>query len=230
MAHEQFFYSPLVQGNSILIEGAEHQHLSRVMRKKTGDIIWISDGKGCSYEAGIISIEKDFSQVEILKKHENFGEPANKVSLAVGMIKASHWEILLEKAVELGVYEIYPLLTQNTQHKHFKRERNEKILLSAIKQCGRSYLPKLHDPLEYDKFLSQEFLGEKYICDNQKEYTLLPKGDPNKNYIILVGPEGGFSLKEVDYAIEKNFQAISLCNRRLRTETACLSVLVSLIS
>ncbi len=225
MAHEQFFYSPLIQGNSIIIEGNEHQHLSRVMRKKAGDLIWISDGKGIAYETQLKSIEKELSQAEIIKKHVNFGEPENKVSLAVGMIKASHWEILLEKAVELGVHEIYPLLTQYTQYKNLKRERNEKILLSAMKQSGRSYLPHLHNPMKFDEFCMLDMQKEKIICDNQGEYTTLERRDKTKDFIVLIGPEGGFSIDEVTTAKKKSYTPISLSNRRLRTETACFAAL-----
>ena len=228
MAHEQFFYSPLVQGNSILIEGNEHQHLSRVMRKKTGDIIWVSDGKGMAYEAGISSIDKELSQAEIIKKHPGFGEPTNKISLAVGLIKASHWEILIEKAVELGVHEIYPLLTQHTQHKNLKKERSEKILLSAMKQSGRSYLPKLHEPMNLNNFLMLDLPENKFICDNQGDYSTLSKESTEKDVMILVGPEGGFSTNEVNLAKNKNFHPVLLSNRRLRTETACLYALSNL--
>ncbi|MFA6619086.1 MAG: RsmE family RNA methyltransferase [Candidatus Neomarinimicrobiota bacterium] len=229
MAHEQFFYSPEIDGNIITIEATEHQHLSRVMRKNVDDLIWISNGKGISYEAKIISIDKNSTQAKIIQKHPGFGEPKNKVSLAVGLIKASHWEIMLEKAVELGVYDIYPLLTQYTVVKQLKRERSEKIILSALKQSGRSRLPILHDPLPFDKFIRKKTQATTYICDNQDNYPQLTADVDMSDYLVLVGPEGGFHPDEVALAIQHSAHPVLLTNRRLRTETACLAALSLLV-
>lgn len=229
MAHEQFFYSSCIRENHIIIETNEHQHLARVMRKKPNDIIWVSDGKGSSYEAKIITIDKDATQAKIIQKHPGFGEPNNRVSLAVGLIKTSHWEIMLEKAVELGVYEIYPLLTQNTVAKSLKRERGERIILSALKQCGRSHLPILHDPLPFDKFIRKTTKSISYICDNQDNYPQLAAPADLSDYLVLVGPEGGFHPDEVALAIQQSAHPVLLTNRRLRTETACLAALSLLV-
>lgn len=229
MAHEQFFYSTLIQDEHILINGSEHQHLAKVMRKTIDEIIWISDGRGTAYRAKIITINKESTHCKILEKHPGFGEPQNKVSLAVGMIKASHWEIMLEKIVELGVHEIFPLITQHTQTRILKRERSEKIMLAAMKQCGRSILPQLHEPMELNAFLARDLQCEKYICDNQDDYKDLPQGDRDKNYLLLIGPEGGFNLTEIQKAKKAHFQAVLLSNRRLRTETAAIKA-ISILS
>jgi 16S rRNA (uracil1498-N3)-methyltransferase len=229
MAHEQFFFSQLIQGEHLIIEGQEHLHLSRVMRKKTGDQIWVSNGKGISYQAEILNIDKENTQCKILTSHPQFGEPKNKVSLAVGLIKGSHWEILLEKAVELGIYDIYPLITQYTVVKGLKRERGEKIILSALKQSGRSHLPILHDPVPFKAFIKADHDEVTYICDNQDDYPQLEPGLASVDYLILVGPEGGFSSKEVDMAIQNSVKPVLLTNRRLRTETACITALSRLV-
>ena len=229
MAHEQFFYSHHLEDNKLIIEHDEHKHLSRVMRKKPGDMIWISDGKGSSYETKIIEIAQENTTCKIVEKHPQFGEPKNRVSLAVGLIKASHWEIMLEKAVELGVYDIYPLLTQYTVVKGLKRERSEKIILSALKQSGRSHLPILHDPVPYAEFIQHKRNEITYICDNQDDYPQLTSGSALDNYCILIGPEGGFHPNEVALAIQHAALPVLLTNRRLRTETACLAALNRLI-
>lgn len=229
MAHEQFFFSQHKEDKNIFIEAGEHQHLSRVMRKRPGDTIWISDGKGSSYKTKILEIDQENTKCEILERHPKFGEPENRVSLAVGIIKPAHWEIMLEKAVELGVHDIYPLMTQYTVVKSLKRERSEKIILSALKQCGRSYLPILHDPVPFNEFIKQKRDEITFICDNQDDYPQMEGGMAVKDYLVLIGPEGGFHPDEVTLAIQHSAQPVLLTNRRLRTETACLAALSRLV-
>ena len=229
MAHEQFFYSNLIENEQLILKGQEHLHISRVMRKHPGDEIWISNGKGMAYQTKILDIGKDLTRCEIVKTYPQFGEPINKVSLAVGIIKPAHWEIMLEKAVELGVYDIYPLASRYTVVPNIKRERNEKILLSALKQSGRSYLPILHDVMTFKDFISQRRNEVLVICDNQDDYPMLETGSDTTDYIVLIGPEGGFSAEEVDLAIQHCAKPVLLSNRRLRTETACLAALSRLI-
>ncbi|MEA2076743.1 MAG: RsmE family RNA methyltransferase [Candidatus Marinimicrobia bacterium] len=229
MAHEQFFFTQYIQNEHLMIEGQEHLHLSRVMRKKIGDHIWVSDGVGKAYYAEILSIEKENTHCKILKSYPQFGEPQNKVSLAVGLIKPAHWEIMLEKAVELGVWDIYPLITRYTVVKGLKQERGAKIILSALKQCGRSHLPILHDPVPFGDFIKQKHHEITYICDNQDDYPTLEEGMDTGNYLVLIGPEGGFHPDEVDLAIQHSAQPVLLTNRRLRTETACIAALSRLV-
>lgn len=229
MAHEQFFYSNHIENNILIIESDEHKHLSRVMRKKPGDAIWVSDGKGTSYQTEILEIDQDNTKCKIVEKHPQFGEPENRVSLAVGLIKPSHWEIMLEKAVELGVYDIYPLITRYTVVKSLKQERGAKIILSALKQSGRSYMPILHDPVPYNEFIQQKHHETTYICDNQDDYPQLVPGLSSVNYLVLIGPEGGFHPDEVKLAIQHSAQPVLLSNRRLRTETACIAALSRLV-
>jgi len=229
MAHEQFFYSKHIEDNTLIIENDEHKHLSRVMRKRPGDSIWISDGKGTSYQAEILEIDVERTVCKITEKHPQFGEPENKVSLAIGLIKPSHWEIMLEKAVELGVHDIYPLITRYTVVKGLKRERGEKIILSALKQSGRSHLPILHDPVPFNDFIQNKRSEITYICDNQDNYPQLAPASDLKNYLVLIGPEGGFHPDEVALAIQHSAYPVLLTNRRLRTETACLAALTRLV-
>ena len=229
MAHEQFFYSNHIVDNTLIIENDEHKHLSRVMRKRPGDTIWISDGKGTSYQTKILEIDPENTTCKIVEKYSQFGEPENRVSLAVGLIKPAHWEILLEKAVELGVYDIYPLITRYTVVKGLKRDRGERIILSALKQSGRSHLPILHDPAPFSEFIQQKRDEITYICDNQDDYPQLASGSASENYLVLIGPEGGFHPDEVTLAIQHSAQPVLLTNRRLRTETACLAALNRLI-
>jgi len=229
MAHEQFFYTTQIDNDILLLSGQEHQHISRVMRKKKGDHVWVSNGKGITFHTQILDIDKESTRCRILKSYPRLGEPANNVSLAVGMIKPAHWEILLEKAVELGVHDIYPLSSRYTVIPNIKRERNEKILLSALKQCGRSYLPVLREPMSFKDFIIQKRNEVLLICDNQDDYPMLEAASDTRDYIVLIGPEGGFTKEEVHLAIEHHAKPVLLSNRRLRTETACLSALARLV-
>lgn len=229
MANEQFFFSREINASTLLLRGDEHFHLSRVLRKKTGEIIRVSDGEGTVYEARITAIGKELTSADILQRFPGLGEPRNRISLAVGMIKAAHWDILLEKTAELGVFEICPLITRYTVKTDLKRERGEKILLSAAKQCGRSRIPRLHVPAEFGTFIKQ--LPDKpiYLCDNQDAYPLLHAPENPKDALILIGPEGGFHPDELRHARDAGAKAVLLANRRLRTETACMLALSRLV-
>ncbi|MCK4812909.1 MAG: 16S rRNA (uracil(1498)-N(3))-methyltransferase [Candidatus Marinimicrobia bacterium] len=229
MAHEQFFFSQNINRDILRFEHDEHHHLSRVLRKKVGDIIWGSNGDGMAYETKIISIAENDTNCKIINAYSLWGEPQNRVSLAVGIIKPSHWEIMLEKSVELGVYEIFPLITRYTVKTGIKRERNENIILSAVKQCGRSRIPILHEPMQYSEFIQIKRSETMYICDNQDDYPSLEAGSDQHNYMVLIGPEGGFHSDEVAQAITNSCQSVLLSNRRLRTETACLMALSRLV-
>ncbi len=229
MAHEQFFFSQNIDQDILRFEYDEHHHLSRVLRKKIGDIIWASNGNGMAYETKIISIAENDTNCKIINAYPLWGEPKNRVSLAVGIIKPSHWEIMLEKAVELGVYEIFPLVTRYTVKNDIKRERSEKIILSAVKQCGRSRIPILHESMQYSEFIQIKRSETVYICDNQDDYPSLEADSDNHNYLVLIGPEGGFHSDEVDLAIQHSAQPVLLTNRRLRTETACIAALSKLV-
>ncbi|MDD3095192.1 MAG: RsmE family RNA methyltransferase [Candidatus Neomarinimicrobiota bacterium] len=229
MANEQFFFSREIAADTLLLRGDEHIHLSRVLRKKPGEHIHVSDGEGRLVEAQILSIEKDTSRAKILRDFPARGEAQNRVALAVGIIKPAHWEILLEKSAELGVYEIFPLITRYTVKADYRRERSEKILLSAVKQCGRSRIPRLHPPAEFTEFIKQPHYPKIYICDDQDTYPRLRVPQTSEDALIFVGPEGGFHPDEVRLAIAAGANPVLLANRRLRSETACLLALSYLV-
>ncbi|MDD4960767.1 MAG: RsmE family RNA methyltransferase [Candidatus Marinimicrobia bacterium] len=229
MANEQFFFSREINRETLLLRGEEHFHLSRVLRKKPGETIRVSDGEGTVFEARITAINKELTSADILQRFPGLGEPQNRISLAVGMIKAAHWDTLLEKTTELGVFEIFPLITRYTIKTDLKRERSEKILLAAVKQCGRSRIPRLHAPAEYGTFIKQLPDQPVYLCDNQDAYPLLRAQENPENALILIGPEGGFHPDELRLARDAGAKAALLTNRRLRSETACMLALSRLV-
>ena len=229
MANEQFFYSTDITENEIILNGGEHYHLSKVLRKHPGDEIWVTNGKGITFQTKIASVNSDKTTLTILNILPKFGEPANRVTLAAGVIKPSHWEILIEKAVELGVYNIVPIISRFTVKPNIKMDRCRKIILSAVKQCGRSRLPHLAAPIQFEEYLRRDFKELTYICDNQDNYPLLSNCEEHQNHVVMVGPEGGFSEDEVTLALKNKFQAVSLGPRRLRAETAAIVAVSKLI-
>ncbi len=233
MSHREYFFSDNIQlGNSTLvISGQEHFHLSRVLREKIGDNIFVMDGNGLMFSCKIIEINKEETNCKILEIFKNYGELKTDISIAVGMIKQKRWEWLIEKSTELGVKKIYPLNTRYSENKNIKQKRDEKIILSATKQCGRSVIPKMFPLTNFDEFITQNKSAKRFIFSQNESYSRLDKfvKEANNKIILLVGPEGGFTDEEIEVAIENGYLPIYLSNRRLRTETACISGLAKII-
>src|SRR5690606_32785114 len=134
------------------------------------------------------------------------------------------YEWSLEKATEIGVDEISPIICDHSERKIVKTERSEKILISAMKQSNKFYLPKLNAPLKLNEFLKKESPGQMYIahCEETSKRELKNSIKPNQNYTLLIGPEGDFSTAEIENAINCNYFPVALGNTRLRTETAAI--------
>lgn len=234
MSHKEYFYSDNIQlGNSsLIISGQEHFHFSRVLRGKVGDNIFVTNGNGLMFSCKVAEINKDKTSCKILESFKNYGELETDIFVAVGMIKQKRWEWLIEKSTELGVKKIIPLNTRYSENKHMKQRRDEKIILSAVKQCGRSVIPKIFSLTEFNKFINQNKSAKKFILAQNEKYAQLDKSviEKNKKIILLIGPEGGFAEDEIGLAIENGYLPTYLSNRRLRTETACVSGLAGIIS
>ncbi len=233
MSHKEYFYSNNIQleSSKLIISGQENVHFSRVLRGKVDDIIFVTDGNGFMFVCKVDIINKDETSCNILESFKNYGESKINISIAVGMIKQKRWEWLIEKSTELGVKNIYPLDTKFSENKFMKHKRDEKIILSAVKQCGRSVIPKIFPIIKYDEFISNHKSEKKFIF-TQNENNLRLNESVNgseKDITILVGAEGGFSKDEIKLAIENGFLSIHLTNRRLRTESACITGLAKII-
>lgn len=233
MSHKEYFFSDNIQleNSTLVISGQEHFHFSRVLRGEIGDNIFVMDGNGLMFSCKIIEINKEETNCKILEILKNHGELKTDISIAVGMIKQKRWEWLIEKTTELGVKKIYPLNTRYSENKNIKRKRDEKIILSATKQCGRSVIPKIFPLINFDEFITQNKSAKRFILLQNESYSRLDKfvKETNNEIILLVGPEGGFTDKEIEVAIENGYLPIYLSNRRLRTETACISGLAKII-
>ncbi|WP_071145390.1 16S rRNA (uracil(1498)-N(3))-methyltransferase [Bacteroides ihuae] len=218
------FYTPDILTKAELPE-EEAAHCSRVLRLSAGDEITLTDGKGNFYLAEITATTN--KRCTVMVKETKPQEALWPCHLHIAMAPTKNMdrnEWFAEKATEIGFDELTFLNCRFSERKIIKTERIEKILVSAIKQSLKARLPKLNEMMDFDKFIAQDFKGQKFIAhcyEGEKPFLkdVLRKGE---DALVLIGPEGDFSEKEVEKAIEKGFIPISLGKSRLRTETAAL--------
>lgn len=218
------FYTPDILNNTELpVE--EAQHCIKVLRKKEGDQILLTDGAGSFYDAEIIQANPKHCIVKILN---TIYQPKNwdvNIQLAFAPTKnIDRIEWFVEKATEIGIDRFSPVLCQYSERKEIKNQRLEKIMISAMKQSQKAILPQLDEMIPFSDFIKQSFEGKKFIahCYPQKKQELKDVYKKGENALILIGPEGDFSEEEVRQAIENGFIPVSLGESRLRTETAAL--------
>lgn len=192
----------------------------QVLRMQNGEALQLTDGKGHLYTAVITDNNRKKCVVQI--EQTNFVEPSvPKVTIAISLLKNSNrFEWFLEKATELGVNEIVPLLCTRTEKQHFRYDRMLGILTSAMLQSQQVWLPRLNEPVKLEAFLSMQHAAAKYIahCVSTNEKQLLQKNTGDS--VLLIGPEGDFTKDEIQLALQNNFMPVALGNNRLRTETA----------
>lgn len=220
-----FYNSDIKQGDStFFFDKEESKHIVKVLRKKESDKIFITNGLGFLFESEIITASEKKCEVKITK--ESFHKPTNfHTHIAVAPTKMNdRLEWFLEKATEIGIHEITPIICDNSERKVYKIDRAEKIIQAAMKQSLQFYLPKINEPISYSQFVKQSFDGKKFIahCEETERKAFQNEVKPNEKITILIGPEGDFSTKEIKLAIENQFIPVTLGNTRLRTETAAL--------
>ncbi|MDD4141388.1 MAG: 16S rRNA (uracil(1498)-N(3))-methyltransferase [Bacteroidales bacterium] len=219
---EIFYYPDIISGALDLPE-EESRHIARVLRKKEGDIISITDGKGRLYKAEITSIGK-VCHVSILSETIQPITRNYRFHLAMAptkMIDRIEWAI--EKCVELGIDEISPIICEHSERKVLKTERLTAIAVAAMKQSGNINLPTVNDPQSFEQFISRQHEGNLCIAHCHDLSTPYYSKEVKKgNNIILIGPEGDFSLQEVRDAQEAGFREVSLGDSILRVETAAV--------
>lgn len=221
-----------VHGMTLVLRGDEASHLTRVLRKRVGDHILATDGIDTMYEAALVRVDRDEVECDIVDVKNNVNEPKTEIALAVALLKnPSRTDFLVEKAVELGVRTVIPMLTERTIPAHEKHTRLEKIALSAMKQCGRCYLPKVTDLMEFEVLVnhaqgySLRLIPHEKTEQSQFVGTVMQHHENVKSVLMMIGPEGGFTEEEIELASANQFIPISLGPRRLRTETAAISAL-----
>ncbi len=224
MSLPHFFVKDLPQGEESLVLGEENsRYIVQVLRMKDGEKIWLLNGKGMKARAEILEAHKKHCTVSILEFYSE-PRPATNITIAISLLKnVSRFEWFLEKATEIGVSKVVPLLCTRTETQKFRADRMQTIIQSAMLQSQRLWLPELSDPVKFEKYLEEKFTGSKFIahCINEQERNSLAEiqaGDA----LILIGPEGDFTEQEIAFALQSNYGPVSLGAYRLRTETAGL--------
>lgn len=219
------FYTPELSGSQYTLDETESKHCVRVLRLEKGDQIILVDGRGGYFTAEITDPNPKRCSVKIIRSELNFGLRKFQVHMAIAPTKnIERIEWFLEKATEIGLDRVTPLLCRHSERKEIKAERLEKVMVSAMKQSLKAYLPRLDELTKFKDLISQPFDGQKFIahCEEQHRDLLKDLVLPNQSYLILIGPEGDFSSEEIEMALSAGFRPVSLGNSRLRTETAGL--------
>ncbi len=221
----QLFYNPEISTNTqeFTFDKTESRHIVRVLRKKEGDHIFITNGIGQLFISEVV-ISNDKKCLVKITAIENKEKPWNYyLHIAIAPTKLNdRLEWFLEKATEIGIDEITPIICEHSERKVVKMERMKKIVHSAAKQSLKFHFPKLNEPVSFKQFINSNFNGQLIIahCEETKKQSLKSILKPTKEATILIGPEGDFSSKEIAQSLEHNFIPVSLGESRLRTETA----------
>lgn len=218
-----YFFVDRLDNKTIALDENTSKHMVQVLRMKKGDDVMVTDGKGRKAKAGIIDDHRKKAVIEIVQISVEESR-AQQVSIAISLTKNSaRFEWFLEKATELGVTSIFPLLCERTARDRFRLDRMQNILVSAMLQSQQSYLPVLHHPVEFSELVKIPFDGSGFIAhcnENEKTSLIEALSQSKKNRMILIGPEGDFTPQEIEEALRAGFSPVSLGATRLRTETA----------
>lgn len=221
------FYTPELSSDTFMLNEEESRHCSKVLRLGLGDVVHLIDGKGGLFEAEISAITKKNVQLNVIAKQSEFGKRNHHLHIAIAPTKnIDRLEWFLEKATEIGIDEITPLICDRSERKIVKEERLDKVITSAVKQSLTAYHPQLNPAISFSDFIKQEFVGERLIAhcieDSAKQF-INEVVSKHQSYLILIGPEGDFSPAELTSALQNGFKPVTLGKTRLRTETAALA-------
>ncbi len=228
MKETRYFYVPEAASCGELPQ-EESQHASRVLRLQAGDEVFLMDGKGGFHRAELTLVSQKHSLYKILDTMPQTKAWKGNIHLAIAPTKnIDRMEWMAEKCTEIGWDAITFLNCKFSERKQIRTDRIEKIVVSAVKQSRKPFVPKVGELTDFQKFVSRPMEGRKFICHCYNEiekkdlYTTLNETDYKGDITILVGPEGDFSIDEVRYAIDHGYESVTLGNFRLRTETAGL--------
>ena len=222
----ELFYNEnlLAHDESMTFGPEESRHLSKVLRKKVGELIRVTNGKGLEWKGQIISTDsrKAAAKKTGVTLHQKKIAPLH---MAIAPTKSNdRLEWFLEKATEIGVTEITPLICDHSERKTIKPERMKKILVGALKQSAQYFLPQLNPLISFEALMKLDHPQTRLIahCQNGNRIPLHQRGDLNDEILIMIGPEGDFSMREIKTAQNHSFTEITLSSQRLRTETAAI--------
>lgn len=237
----RFFVTPLqVDGDYILIEGTDVKHIRDVLRLDISDTITVCAGTSKEYKAELITIEKDIIKAKIIYELQCDTEPKVNVTLYQGIPKGDKMELIIQKAVELGVTRIVPIIMERSvvkfdsdKDKFKKTERWNRISMEAAKQCNRGIIPEVMEPITFNNVIKNFDLNNLLLMpyENEQNTTLksvLTEQKGTKAISLLIGPEGGIAQAEYISAVEIGFKSVTLGRRILRTETAGFVVLAAI--
>lgn len=219
------FYLPDAQIGTVSFPEDESKHIVRVLRMREGDGFYVTDGKGNMYDAELIDAHPKRATVILSNQRRGYDVRDFRVSIAIAPTKLNErTEWFLEKATEIGIDEVKLFSSYHSERRTVNLERFKKIVVSAMKQSVKSKMPQLDEMVSFDKLVRQDFAGQKFIAwidedVNEQLCDLYKKGE---NALVLIGPEGDFSKKEVALAKDNGFIPVSLGDARLRTETAAV--------
>lgn len=221
------FYSPHIRHSQQLPE-QESQHCVKVLRMKEGDKLTVTDGKGSFHECILVHAHPKQCTVSIqnsVEKPKGWGFRLRVAFAPTKQMERNEW--FIEKAVEIGIDQLTPILCKYSERKEIKKERFEKIVVSAMKQSQQAVIPVIDELTGFEDLISRPFNGKKYIahCYNIPKEPLVQLYRKGEDALILIGPEGDFSPEEVRKAIAAGFEPVTLGESRLRTETACLTAI-----
>ena len=222
----QLFYNPTIDETteSFSFDKEESKHIIKVLRKKDTDILFVTNGLGLLFKTEITLASDNKCTVQVIST-EKTETSKFQLHLAVAPTKMNdRYEWFLEKATEIGIHEITPIICERSERKVINKERFDKIVLTAMKQSNVLFLPKLNEAISFKEFIKHKNKGLQLIahCEETNKKTLKSVLKTDENVTLLIGPEGDFSEKEIALALENNYNPVSLGNTRLRTETAAV--------
>ena len=223
----QLFYTPDLKPENphYFLSEEESKHCIRVLRLIVNDAVQLVDGRGGLYNAVITDAHPKRTILKITSAIQSFNKRNHYLHIAFAPTKnIERTEWFLEKATEIGVDEISPIICHRSERKEVKVDRLNKIITSAIKQSIKAYHPILNEAITFNQLLAKPFTGQKFIahCEKMDKTQLQREITRYGRYLILIGPEGDFTPNEIDMALKNDFKAITLGESRLRTETAAL--------
>lgn len=225
------FYTPNISGTEYFLNEEESKHCLKVLRLKENDIVHLVDGTGGFYKGAISAITGKRCQLKIIESQYNFGKRNYRLHIAIAPTKnIDRIEWFIEKATEIGIDEITPIICLRSERRKIKTDRLEKIAVSAMKQSIKAFLPKINEAEYYSEFIKKHRQSVKCIAhclpENKQELKTIIKS--SNDILILIGPEGDFTPQEIELAINQDYIPVSLGESRLRTETsgivACITV------
>ena len=220
-----FFYKEdfIASSTDVVLDEATSKHIVQVLRMQNGEQLQVTNGKGILFTAEITDNNRKKCIAEVIQKSK-IANLKSKITIAISPVKNNtRFEWFLEKATEIGVTEIIPLVCSRTEKTAFKFDRMKSILVSAMLQSQQCWLPVLHEPSKFNELVKSASQQQKFIahCIDEARRTLTDLNNESlTSKIILIGPEGDFTANEIDLALQNHFNAVSLGETRLRTETA----------